>query len=330
MNIKVHRGFDRIGGNIIEIDSGTTRILFDIGLDLDPENNLSLPNIEGLFDKKDFDAIFISHYHSDHLGLIYKVNQDIPVYIGEKSYGIVQASNRYLQKENFKVTGFLQHKKPILVGDIKVTPFLCDHSAFDSYMLFAETENDNVLYTGDFRANGRKPSEWLFDALPTNINKLICEGTTLSRNGYIAQTEKSLEKEILDSMRTHSGPVFVLMSSMNVDRIVTMYRAAIQSDRLFLVDTYLAEITSSIRHGIPNPIDFEKVRVFLTYQLDGKSNRYTLFNQYGSSKIRKATTAKSRFVMCVRTSMLNHLVSLSKMMSFEKWSPHLLVLVRLS
>jgi ribonuclease J len=174
-----------------------------------------------------------------------------------------------------------------------------------------------VLYTGDFRANGRKPSAWLFDALPTNINKLICEGTTLSRNGYIAQTEKSLEKEILDSMRTHSGPVFVLMSSMNIDRIVTMYRAAIQSDRLFLVDTYLAEITSSIRHGIPNPIDFEKVRVFLTYQLDGKSNRYTLFNQYGSSKIRKATTAKSRFVMCVRTSMLNHLVSLSKMMSFE-------------
>jgi len=317
MDIKVHRGINQIGGNIIEIHSGTTRILFDVGLDLDPENNLSLPKIEGLFDSKEFDAIFISHYHSDHLGLVYGVNQDIPIYIGEKGYGIVQASNRYLQKADFNVTGYLKHKVAIQIGDIKVTPYLCDHSAYDSYMLFAETATENVLYTGDFRANGRKPSDWLFNELPKKVDVLICEGTTLSRKGYVAQTEKSLENEVLTLIKSHSGPVFVLQSSMNIDRIVTMYRAAIQSDRLFLVDTYLAEITSSIRNGIPNPLDFERVRVFLLHRLDGKSIRYALYNRYGRNKIGKETIAKSNFVMCIRTSMLEYIESLCNKMSFE-------------
>jgi len=317
MKITVHRGLNQIGGNIIEIESEGTKVLFDIGLDLDPINNLELPKIDNLFNSNGFDSIFISHYHSDHMGLVYEVNKRIPVYIGEQSYSMIKASNRYLNKPDFKVTKFLNHKVPIQVGRIKVTPFLCDHSAYNSFMLFAESESGNVLYTGDFRANGRKPSEWLLNELPKNINTLICEGTTLSREGYIAQTETELEAIATDLIKLHKGPVFVLQSSMNIDRIVTMYRAAKRSNRIFLEDLYLAEITSSIRSRIPNPIDFADVKIFSTFYLNKQSNRYKLFERYGQKRITKDSISQSSFVMCVRVSMLDYLEKLSKKVTFK-------------
>ena len=40
------------------------------------------------------------------------------------------------------------------VGDIKIKPYLMDHSAFDSAAF--ETENKTVIYTGDFIGHGRK------------------------------------------------------------------------------------------------------------------------------------------------------------------------------
>jgi len=60
MDIKIHRGENQIGGNIIEIFTETTRILFDVGLDLDDTKNSELPKIDGLFNRKGFDAVFIS------------------------------------------------------------------------------------------------------------------------------------------------------------------------------------------------------------------------------------------------------------------------------
>ena len=79
MDIIIHRGERQIGGNIIEIRSENTRILFDAGLDLKEENNIKLPKVDGLFDRKGFDAVFISHTHMDHLGLVYNIHPEIPV-----------------------------------------------------------------------------------------------------------------------------------------------------------------------------------------------------------------------------------------------------------
>ena len=319
MKVIVHRGQNQIGGSIIEISSDSTKILFDIGLELDDEKNKKHPEIKGLFDTKGFDAVFVSHYHSDHLGLAYDIDKDIPLYIGEASMKIIQASDIYKGNKSLKVSGFLIHKKPITVGDITVTPYLCDHSAFDSYMLMAESHGERILYTGDFRSNGRKPFEWLLNELPTNIDTLISEGTTLSREDSVSETEKALEERVIETIRDTKGPVFVLQSSMNIDRIVTMYRAAKRSNRVFLEDLYLSEITSSIGGSIPNPsIDgFSDVRVFLTKGYAKDHYRYQLFDKYQMKKISKAQISKSFFMMAVRSSMLRYIKSLSEKMSFE-------------
>ena len=98
MKLYIHRGQNQIGGNIIEISTDTTKILLDVGLELDDDRNQSLPEIHGLFDHAGYDAIFISHYHGDHIGLAYYAHKDIPVYIGEASYNIIKASDLYKKK----------------------------------------------------------------------------------------------------------------------------------------------------------------------------------------------------------------------------------------
>ena len=310
MNVKIHRGQNQIGGNIIEIATESTRVLFDVGLELDDEKNRELPLIDGLFDSKGYDAVFISHYHGDHMGLAYDVYKGIPIYMGEKSFRIVQASDVYKGKQTVEIAGFCRHKETVQIGDIRVTPFLCDHSAFDSYMLLAEAGDERVLYTGDFRSNGRKPYEWLLRELPAKVDTLICEGTTLSREGGSNRTEKELEEEAVALFRDAAGPVFVLQSSMNIDRIVTMYRAAKRSGRIFLEDLYLAEITSAIGGSIPNPT-FDDVYPFIT-----NPARYDGLSKH-SNRVGKEFISKKHFVMCVRISMLRYLYSLSKEMSFR-------------
>jgi ribonuclease J len=310
MKINIIRGKNQIGGNIVEISTAKTKIILDVGLELDDEKNKTLPDVEGLFGYKGFDAIFISHYHGDHLGLAYSTHKDIPLYMGEKSAKIIQASDAYKKVPTLAPHGFLEHKKKIIVSDITVTPYLCDHSAFDSYMILCEADGESVLYTGDFRGNGRKPYDWLLSELPDKVDKLICEGTTLSREGYVAVSERELEEQAANLFKDKKGPVFVLQSSMNIDRIVTMYRAAKRNGRTFLEDLYMADITSAIGGSIPNPA-FSDVYAFIT-----SPSRHEGLKKY-THRMGKDRIAKTPFVMCVRTSMLRYMKSLATRMSFE-------------
>ena len=308
MEIVIHRGENQIGGNIIEISTDKTRILLDVGRELD-EEEVRLPDIDGLFDVPAFDAVFISHYHGDHIGLAYYIDKRIPLYLGEASARIVQASDAYKNTETIHPAGFLAHGKPISIGDVTVTPFLCDHSAFDSYMLLCEADGETVLYTGDFRSNGRKSFDRLLHDLPQKIDKLICEGTTLSREGYVPVTEAELEEKAVALFKETSAPIFVLQSSANIDRIVTMYRAAKRTGRIFLQELFMAELATAAGKSIPNPA-FDDVYAFIT-----NPKRYDALTKY--RRIGKDGIAKSRFVMCVRSSMLRYMQSLSEQMNFD-------------
>lgn len=310
MKTIIHRGQNQIGGNIIEVATDNTKILLDVGLELDDEKNQELPKIEGLFDCAGYDGIFVSHYHGDHLGLAYYTHKDIPVYIGESSYNIIKASDHYKKQKTINPKGFLRHRRPIVVGDITVTPYLCDHSAFDSYMLLCEAGGESILYTGDFRSNGRKSFDMLLKSLPKNVDKMLCEGTTLSRENYKAVTEKTLEEQAVRLFRDTKGPVLVLQSSMNIDRIVTMYRAAKRCGRIFLEEVYMADIAMAAGESIPNP-NFDDVYAFIT-----SPTKYALLSKY-KHRVGKGFISKMPFVMCVRTIMIRYLKSLANRMSFD-------------
>ncbi len=309
MTVHIIRGQNQIGGNIIEVSTDTTHILLDIGMELE-QDAPTQEEVHALLGDRTYDAVFISHYHGDHLGLAYYIDQSIPLYMGEASYRIVNASDEYKNVESIRPHDFLAHRRPISVGNITVTPFLCDHSAFDSYMLYCEADGETVLYSGDFRSNGRKSFDRLLHELPKNVDKLICEGTILSREGYKAISEKELEEKAVKLFRGVTGPIFVLQSSTNIDRIVTMYRAAKQSGRIFLEEAYMANIAAAAGDSIPNP-NFDDVYAFIA-----SPSKHVFLKKY-KHRVGKAVIARQSFVMCVRNSMLRYLKALAGKMSFE-------------
>ena len=167
MNIKIHRGQNQIGGSIIEVSSDTARIILDIGIELDENKEIEVPQIEGLFcGNSDCDAVIITHYHSDHVGLVDYLLPSIPVYMSNQAYKVMKAAYDYRDIEiNFNPNLF-DDGNTIQIKDIKIMPVLCDHSAYGSYMLLIEHNNEKTLYTGDFRANGRMEFSVLLENVP--------------------------------------------------------------------------------------------------------------------------------------------------------------------
>ena len=96
LKINIIRGQNQIGGSIIEVYSDKTKIVFDVGINLIEDEQIEIPNVDGLFSgNKKYDAVFLTHYHADHIGLVSNIVKEIPIYMGEKAFNILQASNEY-------------------------------------------------------------------------------------------------------------------------------------------------------------------------------------------------------------------------------------------
>ena len=313
MKIHIHRGQNQIGGSIIEISTNNTHIFLDIGIELDEAETVRVPQIEGLFvGSKKCDGILISHYHSDHIGLLEYVLPEVAIYMGQKAYEIYKASANYRNKNIKYEPQFVYENKMVEIGDLQITPILCDHSSYDSYMFLIESDNKKVLYTGDFRANGRMSYEKLLSKL-SKVDALIIEGTTLTREDSINIEEEKLEQIAVDYLTKHSGPAFIMMSAMNVERVITAYNAARKTGRIFIEDIYTADVATASGIEAPEPNIDEGVRVFMT----GGDKQYEKLMKYGKAKIGKNQIAKESFVMCIRQSMKNYLEKLNELVSFE-------------
>lgn len=314
MKIKIHRGQNQIGGSIIEIASDSTKIILDIGAELDEADDPTIPNINGLFNgEPGYNAAFLSHYHIDHIGLAGKILKEIPIYMGKRAFEIMLSSNKYRNiKSNFSPL-FMSNGDTITIENLRITPFSCDHSAFDSYMLLIENENKKLLYTGDFRANGRNDFPELLKRLP-KVDVVITEGTTLSRNfdGRNIE-EKKLEEIGVNAIKNSTAPCFIYCASTNIDRLITARNIAKRTDRFFLEDIYTAQMAacSGVNEIAPKR---DEIYAFLTR---GGDKEYNALQQFFNAKIGKDTIATKQFVMTVRPSMCGYLEKLSEKVSFN-------------
>lgn len=297
LTYNILRGKDRIGENLIELTYGDTKILVELGKALDGGEQNS--DLEKSVLKTKYNAVVVSHYHADHAGLI-EYKKDCPIFIGKGAYSILAAINEYHGRAIANNVTTYANGKSFTVGGIKITPYLCDHSAFDSYMLLFEAGGKSILYTGDFRFHGRKDKEKLLSALPKSVDVLICEGTNIGSEKPCF-TERELEDKLVDIMRKNDKPVFVLQSGTNIDRLVSVYRAAKRSGRILYEDDYTALIASAAGGKIPRPDVFDDVYAYTPCSLNGK--RKDMFFEVENKRGLRAIARNRKFVMIVRSSM---------------------------
>ena len=206
LRISIIRGQEQIGGSIIEVKTESTRIIIDAGANLNDGVFASVPKVPGLFSGRPaYDAVFVSHYHSDHMGLLKYVVDGIPVYMGRATYDIALAMSQYKGRTLGFSPVFLDAGVPVTTGDITLTPVLCDHSAFGTLMFLIQSGGKTVLYSADFRSTGRMDFSALLEELP-EVDALITEGTTLSRGpDFHEPSEQELEDFAVETLADRKG-----------------------------------------------------------------------------------------------------------------------------
>jgi ribonuclease J len=251
MRACIHRGSKEVGGSCVELECDGRRLLIDFGLPLDAQENRKkyLPRIAGL-DGNDPSllGILVSHPHIDHFGLLAHLPSHIPVGMGAAARRILTAAAPFMPGEPFSPPEGWDYQpgKSFDVGPFCITPFLVDHSAYDSYAFLIEAGGKRLFYSGDFRAHGRKASlfEKLISDPPGKIDALILEGTTIGRlgDGQVFPIESDVEKQLVEAFSDTGGLVMVQASAQNIDRVVSIMRASKRTGRRLVIDLYTAAI----------------------------------------------------------------------------------------
>ena len=141
-----------------------------------------------------------------------------------------------------------------------------DHSAFDAYSLLVEADDKQVFYSGDFRGHGRKAAlfEQMIRRPPRNIDVLLMEGTTIGRTGSEEgfPTEQDLEEQFAEAFKKTNGIHFVWASVQNIDRLVTVFRAAKKTGRFLIISLYAAVVLEATGGDRIPQSDWDGVKVY--------------------------------------------------------------------
>jgi ribonuclease J len=335
MKFCIHRGTQEIGGSCVEIWTATTRILVDFGMplverdgsefDFDKYKNLSpdelikagvLPDVQGIYndDKILIDALLISHAHQDHWGLYNYINPQVKCYLGKATKKLIEINNLFTSKNTIIDNPvYFEKEQAFQIGDITITPYWADHSAFDSYSFLVEANGKSIFYSGDFRGHGRKSKvfRWFTHNAPQNVDYLLLEGTSMGRDSKPFKSENDIEDELVALFNIKGKSNLVYTSGQNIDRIVSIYNACLKTDKTLVVDVYVASILKELSPfaKIPYPSDdFNNLKVIFPYytskRLANEGNKEILY-QFKTFKISKKEISiqPDKFVMIVRPSM---------------------------
>ncbi len=277
-SLTVHRGTQAIGGSCIEISAPNgERLILDAGRPLDaPHDAAGL--LPATLDLSHPATVLFSHAHMDHWGLIDELPADWSIWAGEKTAELMRLTAELFGGGLTRtIETWHSRSAPFGIGSFVVTPYLTDHSAPDAYMLLIEGHGQRILYTGDFRTHGRKGRlvEETIASPPPEVDVLVMEGTNLGSDKPCI-SEADLEEEFVALAHQTARHVFVYWSAQNIDRTVTLFRAARRTGRKLVVDLYGADVLRRIADGtrlpVPGP-DFPELKVLITPGGKGLYNR---------------------------------------------------------
>jgi len=342
MQVTIHRGTKEIGGTCITVATDRARVMFDIGMPLmghggEPfdQNSVTgksvdylikagvLPDVQGLYagQQRAYDAIFISHSHKDHYGLIKYLNPDIPVYMSRGAEAMIRGLDQFIRQADRTSLGSvnsIKHREYLQLGDLTVTAYSVDHSAFDALAFHVrDGEGKTLLYTGDFRAAGWTGYRLgvMTNAIERPLHCLLMEGTTMAREEAEYPDEASVVKRVMEIIEAspNDAVIPVYCSGQNIDRIVSLYKAVRNTRSTLVVDPYTAcmmRAAGNVAEKIPQ-IDWRQIRVFVANY--GHGDRYInkisdkdMIRLIGARKIKQGDfgAKQGRCLLLMRDTMI--------------------------
>ena len=318
MQVCIHRGTKEIGGTCVEIESRGQRIVLDVGLPLDGTDPDSFPlHPIGGFAAPDPSllGVVISHPHQDHCGLAHRFPVETKFLIGQAAEAILSASALFSPGGvKLQSVVHLKDRTPITIGPFSITPYLVDHSAYDSYALLVEADGKRLFYSGDFRAHGRKASltEKLIATPPADVDVLMMEGTCIGREDHTFPTEDELVPKLAEIFKATAGMPLVWCSGQNIDRIVTIFKACRKANRQFIIDMYTAEMLRATGNPRLPQAEWSGIRVCLPASQKARilqEEAFDISDSYKPYRIHwnQLANEASKSVMLFRPSMMRDL-----------------------
>ncbi len=281
-------GVREIGGNKIVLTDGPDRILFDFGPSFDPayENYFRdflqprstspikdllefglIPRIEGLYAAEalahsdlpyrapEFAGVFVTHAHADHAGYLSYIDPEIPVYVGEGTKALLDAiAGSTSQKYGDHDWRTFRPRAPVRLGRLEVRPYPVDHSIPFAFGYLVHTSEGAFAYTGDFRQHGpRAPDSHAFfeavrDARPI---ALAMEGTRAGPDARENLSEAGVRSRVDAILGQTDDIAMGCTYPRDIDRLTTLYRAAVDSGRTFVVSYRTAHLLASMASHFP-------------------------------------------------------------------------------
>jgi len=296
LSLIIHRGSHEIGGNALEIIHEKMRLLLDIGLPLSSFDTKNSPaayrvSVSGLYKEEtpSVSAVFLTHAHLDHTGLLCEINEKIPVYASPATIALLQNVSVLLGAPSVGHIRFIPitNGQTVAVGNIRVTARAVDHSAAQSLAYEVTDGIKKIVYTGDLRLHGT--CSYLtrrFMRTSVRPDVLLLEGTTLNRTSARAPlTEKGLQTQFLRLLQNIPKDVLpvVYFSAQNLDRFISVYKTARALQKTLVIDPYTCYTLEQLKTVSPSVVQYNwrNIRVYfapnrLTRALADKLKRYAV------------------------------------------------------
>ena len=318
--LTIHRGTHEIGGSCVEIRTDKAKILIDLGMPLDYDKHTTEEQGQIRSDAAEWcqgvDALFLSHAHADHYGLLGLLPQDTPIYATEETFAMLALDGilgddpaKHLKKYPLKSGQSCE------VADIIVTAYTVDHSAYGACAFLIECDGKRILYSGDIRLHGVKGV--LYKNLPKDVDYLLLEGTNILRTKS-NPTERDIEKQFIEAFNDAPDALHLVWSSAkNIDRICALFRACKRCGKTLVIDPYTANVLAAVaglNPKIPTTTTAEHMKVYfpprLTTRLTERNkDQYIYSLNPKQNKVSYDDFARSpeKYVMLVRPTVLTYL-----------------------
>jgi ribonuclease J len=260
ITLEVYGGYREIGGNCIVVRDKDKKIVFDNGIrfqvlkryyrgriqPLGMNELRSIGAIPPLNVFEGIDALYISHFHLDHLGLLGALPPGTRVYV--PSIGILEtieewyrATPTWLAELPHKLHIDVIELKPHQEDELGVTPIPVSHSAYPSYALVYNGYDKTVFYSGDFRVNG--PLGPRIDTTQ-NIEKVLGSGSTdiaLLEGTNIGGIETPIGPEefrsILNKVLMESGLAIISIDPLDFELLTAISELASLNGRTVVISS---------------------------------------------------------------------------------------------
>lgn len=197
-------------------------------------------------------ALFVSHCHIDHMGLVGWVSPAVPIYTAPETAHMIsalEAAGQPLEGGSPTLTALPEGERA-QVGPMSVERVAVDHDVPGASGYLVSTDDGVVAYSGDLRLHGRHPERSLaFAERARGSAALVVEGTTLGLDPATTLVAEVAVDKAYDRVLSTPGLVLQTVYPRDIERVLAFGEIAASHGREVLWPEGLAKFLTA--YGVP-------------------------------------------------------------------------------